>query len=694
MRRPALLAVALALALAGAGPAHAGQKAREKDLPPQYQDWLKLTAYFIQPVERDVFLQLTTDRDRDLFIEMFWNQRDPTPGTPTNEYRDEMMERFKYVNRMFGRSSVREGWRTDMGRFYMILGPPISIERFETSSFIIPCQAWTYYGDPAKSLPTLFVLLFIQKSGVGDYKLYDPLIDGPSSLLVNKRELDYLTDEELYEKIKELAPTLADLSITMVPGEITYDYMPSPRYNIILADILESPKQDIRPTYATHFLEYRGMVSTEYLTNYIEANASTALILDPQTGLRFLHFSVVPSKVSFDLYEPKNQHFCNFQATVSLRVADEIVFQYTKDFAIYIPDSGIERVRANGLAIEDSFPVAPGKFKLAVLLTNSVGKEFCVTERNIEVPPNPAGPRIGGPYLGYKLETFRRDIHIPFKVGDQKIVVEPNRTFSASDEIVIFTNIEDPSDDLRNGGEVRIVVRSLTPERPFERPMVVKLSGSPPGRVVPIVQTLIARELGPDYYEVIVSLLGPDGRVVDEAKDNFVVSPASVIGHPIANAKGFSLANQYFYIYMLAQQEEKLDHAEAAGALFAKAHNLNPGYLDGLLMYVRFLVKTKDFERALALAEGLRADDRKRFDYHVVRGQALAGKELYADAITSLLQANAIYNSDIQVLNALGLCYHRNGQRDQALDVLNKSLGLNPQQDNIKRLVAEIEKRK
>jgi len=75
-----------------------GNQIKEKDLPPQYRDWLKLVSYIIQPEEQDVFLQLANDRERDIFIQTFWKQRDPTPGTPVNEYREEHIKRFDYAN--------------------------------------------------------------------------------------------------------------------------------------------------------------------------------------------------------------------------------------------------------------------------------------------------------------------------------------------------------------------------------------------------------------------------------------------------------------------------------------------------------------------------------------------------------------------------------------------------------------------
>ncbi|MEN6312592.1 MAG: GWxTD domain-containing protein, partial [Acidobacteriota bacterium] len=56
-----------------------------KDLAPAHRQFLTLVAYIISPKEREVFLELPDERDRDLFIEAFWKLRDPTPETPANE---------------------------------------------------------------------------------------------------------------------------------------------------------------------------------------------------------------------------------------------------------------------------------------------------------------------------------------------------------------------------------------------------------------------------------------------------------------------------------------------------------------------------------------------------------------------------------------------------------------------------------
>ncbi|MCR4395706.1 MAG: hypothetical protein NUW07_03115, partial [Candidatus Saccharicenans sp.] len=46
------------------------KKEKQPQLPERYQKWLEEeVAYIITPVEKDIFLKLRTDRERDLFME-------------------------------------------------------------------------------------------------------------------------------------------------------------------------------------------------------------------------------------------------------------------------------------------------------------------------------------------------------------------------------------------------------------------------------------------------------------------------------------------------------------------------------------------------------------------------------------------------------------------------------------------------
>ena len=668
-----------------------GERVAEKDLGEKYKDFLKLTHYIILPQEKEVFMRLTNDRERDVFIEAFWRQRDPTKGTPQNEYKDEQIERFLYANRRFRRGTPREGWMTDMGRIYIILGPPASIERFEGVSGIRSCQTWYYYGDKNKGQPTYFALVFYQRGGSGEFKLYNPVSDGPASLLVETQGLDLTNFHETYSKVKELAPTLASVSVSIIPGELPYNYQPSPRNNIILANILESPKKDVSASYATHFLNYRGVVSTDYLTNYIETDADIAMILDPLLNINFLHFSISPKSVSIDYFEPKDKYYCNFQLNVSLRKGGNIIFQYSKDFPFYFDKDDIERIRGSGISIQDSFPLVEGEYKLSILILNSVGKEFSVYEKDIAVPEQSDLPQITGPILAYKVQDYSSDLNIPFKFLNKKLLVDPKNTFSTSENIAFFFTLTNVSKALWVRGKVEVIIQSFARNNPLRKFIVLNLKDYPYKNILGILHSISAKDLTPAYYEVNLILKNGKAEIVDKKTSHFILSHKKIVPHTATLYKAFPLSNYFLYFYSVAYQYDKVNKIKKAEANYKKAYSIKPDYKQGLMEYARFLIRNKKFAQSLELIEKVKDDEKIRFEYYLIKGKSCMGMERYEEAIENFLEGNKIYNSDTGLLNSLGACYFKIGKKGKALEVLRASLRLNPAQRETEALIKKME---
>ena len=668
-----------------------GERVAEKDLGEKYKDFLKLTHYIILPQEKEVFMRLTNDRERDVFIEAFWRQRDPTKGTPQNEYKDEQIERFLYANRRFRRGTPREGWMTDMGRIYIILGPPASIERFEGVSGIRSCQTWYYYGDKNKGQPTYFALVFYQRGGSGEFKLYNPVSDGPASLLVETQGLDLTNFHETYSKVKELAPTLASVSVSIIPGELPYNYQPSPRNNIILANILESPKKDVSASYATHFLNYRGVVSTDYLTNYIETDADIAMILDPLLNINFLHFSISPKSVSIDYFEPKDKYYCNFQLNVSLRKGGNIIFQYSKDFPFYFDKDDIERIRGSGISIQDSFPLVEGEYKLSILILNSVGKEFSVYEKDIAVPEQSDLPQITGPVLAYKVQDYSSDLNIPFKFLNKKLLVDPKNTFSTSENIAFFFTLTNVSKALWVRGKVEVIIQSFARNNPLRKFIVLNLKDYPYKNILGILHSISAKDLTPAYYEVNLILKNGKAEIVDKKTSHFILSHKKIVPHTATLYKAFPLSNYFLYFYSVAYQYDKVNKIKKAEANYKKAYSIKPDYKQGLMEYARFLIRNKKFAQSLELIEKVKDDEKIRFEYYLIKGKSCMGMERYEEAIENFLEGNKIYNSDTGLLNSLGACYFKIGKKGKALEVLRASLRLNPAQRETEALIKKME---
>ncbi|MGH9337009.1 MAG: GWxTD domain-containing protein, partial [Vicinamibacteria bacterium] len=155
----------------------------QEELPERYQRWLDREAEpIITPAEREVFLDLTTDAARDRFVSDFWTERDPTPATTRNEYREEHLRRVETARRLYVAGS-RPPWRTDRGRIYIVLGPPDQIDRLPESRNFYPLEIWQYNQAASVGIHDPVTLLFFKRSGFGDYVLYSPSLDGVNALL-------------------------------------------------------------------------------------------------------------------------------------------------------------------------------------------------------------------------------------------------------------------------------------------------------------------------------------------------------------------------------------------------------------------------------------------------------------------------------------------------------------------------------
>jgi GWxTD domain-containing protein len=150
---------------------------------PSYQKWLdEDVRYIITDQERADFKKLTTDDKRDKFVEAFWERRNPTPKSSENPFKEEHYHRIAYTNTHFAASVA--GYRTDRGRFYIMYGPPDSIE--SKSALAPPTETWHY--SFVEGIGRNVVLMFTDTCRCGKYelsggdsdpgvpKIYDPLL--------------------------------------------------------------------------------------------------------------------------------------------------------------------------------------------------------------------------------------------------------------------------------------------------------------------------------------------------------------------------------------------------------------------------------------------------------------------------------------------------------------------------------------
>jgi GWxTD domain-containing protein len=145
-----------------------------------YGKWMNEdVAYIANDQERATFNSLRTDKEREHFIEQFWLRRDPTPGTPENEFKEEHYRRIAYSNERFIVRGKTPGWKTDRGRIYIIYGPPDEIEdhpsggRYTTPggevTTTFPFQQWRYRH--IAGVGNNVIMEFVDKTGSKDYQM-------------------------------------------------------------------------------------------------------------------------------------------------------------------------------------------------------------------------------------------------------------------------------------------------------------------------------------------------------------------------------------------------------------------------------------------------------------------------------------------------------------------------------------------
>jgi len=109
-------------------------------------------------------------------FEAFWRKKDPTPSTPTNEFKHEFYRRVRLANANF-KFMGWDGWRSDRGRIMIRYGEPDQVDDHTMVMGGRPYQEWHYYRYGRYRW-----YRFVDMSEDGDYRLqhpYDGFNDGP-----------------------------------------------------------------------------------------------------------------------------------------------------------------------------------------------------------------------------------------------------------------------------------------------------------------------------------------------------------------------------------------------------------------------------------------------------------------------------------------------------------------------------------
>jgi Ca-activated chloride channel family protein len=164
-------------------PAPAHRKLSKKEikeltaqLPAKYKEFLELVDLIITDEEREVFVQIADNYQKDRFIESFWRRRSIDSQGIRTDYQAVHTHRVQMAKEQF------KNLNNDRAKVLIISGPPDAVIAIDCSEVFVPIQIWYY--DRLEALKSKVYLIFYAPYGIGpDYKLWLP-IDGEGVLQV------------------------------------------------------------------------------------------------------------------------------------------------------------------------------------------------------------------------------------------------------------------------------------------------------------------------------------------------------------------------------------------------------------------------------------------------------------------------------------------------------------------------------
>jgi GWxTD domain-containing protein len=647
-----ILAVSLSISASPAAP-------QKQKLEKNYKEWLERdVAYFITKAEREAFLYLTSDDQRDQFIENFWRVRNPTPGSPENQFKDDVYRRIAYANAHYSIGSGEDGWRTDRGRTYITLGPPQQKRTYYGAPDLLPMEIW-YYSNPSPALPTFFYILFYQRDNVGDFRFYSPSMDGPDKL-VSGTETIGDPQAALHTIESSVGPEVARIAQTFIPGE---PLDPNGRIGLQSDLVIARLKNLANQPANLEELDRRRQLVATVTSRLIVESKDLDIVRFPvrdSRGVTRLDYAVRlrnPSDLTL-IRDAKGNDSYAVEVRVQVLTPDgKPIFTQQKSVIANLGPHRADGNQVQAFGYEGLLPLPPGKYHLNFLVTDQKKSVGFRAERDVVIPGSAENAIVIPAVLPFSVAEpvdRSKDGIIPFAMAGLRF--KPLETsalfFTLSQDLNIAYQIwAPPRDPKTSAGE------QLEVEYALGDPAVAK-------HVTTIKDSVDMSSFTPSG--VLVN--GKKIPLADQAEGNYLFTVA--VSHPGTAQKAQS---------QLAFQI--LGDVPANSALDFDEPDIDADDAKGVL----------DQQRALCyVAQGLTTDARYwfRLALHKDHGDEVARAHLveayytlkaYSAVVSLLADAGVTADTDAETLVKIGESLLNTGDSSKAVSFLQDAIRSHPQ---------------
>jgi GWxTD domain-containing protein len=422
------------------------QKARKtlKELDSQYKQWLNEDViYIISPEERNAFLQLDTNEEREQFIEQFWLRRSSNPDLPDNDFKEEHYRRIAYANEHF--ASGIPGWKTDRGRMYIMWGPADEVDSHPSggtydrpmeegggSTTTYPWETWRWRY--LEGIGENIILEFVDPSGSGEYHLTMDPSEKDALLHVPGAGLSLLESMGMASKTDRFTRSDGTNLPTAMGG--TPASMDEFNRLELYAKVQKPPEvkfKDLEAIVTARIV--RDQLKFTWRTDFMKVTNDTVLV--PIT------IQVSNGQLNFQSKEGIHTATMNVFGRVSTltgRVVQTFEDPVSKDF----PDSLFQQSLKLQSIYQKAVPLRPGLYRLDIVVKDVQSGNVGVVNTRLAVPR----------YADEKLDASTLILadqleHVPakqigtgqFVLGSTKVRPRLNSDFTTSDRMGIYLQV-------------------------------------------------------------------------------------------------------------------------------------------------------------------------------------------------------------------------------------------------------------
>ena len=420
-----------------------------KELDNAYKTWLQEDViYIISPEERKVFLQLSTNEEREQFIEQFWLRRSPNPDLQENSFKEEHYRRIAYANEHF--ASGIPGWKTDRGRIYIMWGPADEVESHpmggtyerpmaegggSTSTYSWEKWRYRYLEGLEGTSNTDVELEFVDPSGSGEYRMTMDPSEKDALLRVPGAGLTLLESMGMASKTDRFTNSDGTFMGKSMGGSRSVKYNEFERLALFF-NIQKPPEvkfKDLEALVTSRIV--RDQVHFTWRTDFLKVTSDTVLV--PIT------IQLPNTQLSFQNKEGVHSATLNVFAritTLTGRVVQTFEEAVVRDF----PESLFQQSLKLSSIYQKAVPLRPGLYRLDIVLKDVQSGNIGVVNTRLQVPR----------YEEDKLQASTLILadqieRVPakqigtgqFVLGASKVRPRMNQEFTTSDKLGIYLQV-------------------------------------------------------------------------------------------------------------------------------------------------------------------------------------------------------------------------------------------------------------